>query len=203
MLWLMMAHGLLRGAQVNKDPLVSQDLWAPLDLPGRVAWDTLDLKAHLGLPDLLATPQLASLALQVLQGNQVLTACLVKRGILAHLGPWVQEDPQVPLEAQDPLDSLLLASLAHTVCLEPWGQGVSPDLKDTQVSLAHKDQRERRGILSLGQQGQSAQSAQPVNLEGLVNPELVSLVPLDTLASLESQVPQVGMVHQDPWGCQG
>lgn len=194
---------LLQGSQVFQDPLVSQDLWAPLGLPAITAWDILDNRAHPGPPDPLATPHLASLAIQVVLGNQVVMECLVRRAILAHLEPWVQEDHPVPLEAQDLLDTLLLANLAHTVCPEAWGQGVRVDLKDIQVSLVCKDKRERGELVFLGHQVQTVKWAQwdPLVCQG--NPELVSLVPLDTLGSLGSQVLQVGMELQELWVSQG
>lgn len=194
---------LLQGSQVFQDPLVSQDLWAPLGLLARVAWDIPDQRAQPGPPDLLATPQLASLATQVLLGNQVVMACLVRRAILAQLVPWVQEDLPVPLEAQDLLDTLLLVNLAHTVCPAAWGQGVSPDLKDIQVSLVCQDKRERRELVFMGHQVQMVQWDQWDHLVCPVNLELVSLVPLDTPGSPESQVLQVGMELQEPWVCQG
>ncbi|CAB1342840.1 unnamed protein product [Coregonus sp. 'balchen'] len=107
------------------------------------------------------------------------------------------------MPAQDLLDTLLQANLAHTVCPAAWGQGVSPDLKDIQVSLVCQVKRERRELVFMGHQVQWVQWDQWDHLVCPVNPELVSLVPLDTPGSLGSQVLQVGMELQEPWVCQG
>lgn len=123
---------------------------AHLALQGKVLWDSLDPRALLDHPDLLATPHLANLA------PQVGLVSLVFLAQLARKERWAQLDFKVLgacldlLEVLDQLGSLPLASLDLMVCPEQWGHEGKQALRDIQVCLVCQ---ELRGIEEWVSQG--------------------------------------------------
>lgn len=109
-----------------KVPLVSQDQWAPPDLPVKVALDFLDHQAPLDLSDLPDTPLPVNPAAPVPPVNPDPTVNPATEEPLERPALWAHEELLDPPEHRDLLDSHLSANPDHPASPDQWDQEESP-----------------------------------------------------------------------------